>query len=78
VYYLQHRGDEAEKILQAVVASGKGKSNAAYLLARVKADRGASDGAAALLKTALAAPGLFLFRKDAQQWLDRLTAASAK
>jgi tetratricopeptide (TPR) repeat protein len=78
VYYRQHRGDEAEKVLQAVVASGKGNSDAAYFLARVKADRGAPDGAASLLRTALAAPGLFLFRKDAQQWLDRLTTSSAK
>jgi predicted Zn-dependent protease len=76
VYYRQHRLDEAEKVLQAVVASGKGNSDVAYVLAQVEADRGNRDAATALLKTALAAPGLFVFRKDAQQRLDRLTAAA--
>jgi tetratricopeptide (TPR) repeat protein len=74
VYYRLHRLDEAEKILQTVVGSGKGSSDAAYILARVRADHGHPEGAPALLKTALAAPGLFVFRSDAQQWLDRLTA----
>ena len=78
VYYRLKRLDDAEKVLQAVVASGKGNSDAAYILALVKADRGQPDSAPALLKTALAAPGLFIFRKDAQQWLDRLTTKSSK
>ena len=73
VYYRLNRLDEAEKVLQAVVNSGKGNSDAAYILARVKADRGHPDTAPPLLKMALSAPGLFIFRKDAQQWLDRLT-----
>jgi tetratricopeptide (TPR) repeat protein len=76
VYYRLQRLDEAEKVLQAVVGSGKGSSDAAYMLARVRADRGHADAAPALLKTALDAPGLFIFRKDAQQWLDRLTSSS--
>jgi tetratricopeptide (TPR) repeat protein len=70
VYYRIKRLDDAEKLLKAVVASGKGNSDAAYMLALVQADRGRSDGAAALIKTALKAPGLFVFRSDAQQWLD--------
>jgi predicted Zn-dependent protease len=78
VYYHQHRLDEAEKVLQAVLASGKANSDAAYILAHVRADRGNPDGATALLKTAIDAPGLFIFRKDAQQWFDRLTTASSK
>jgi predicted Zn-dependent protease len=76
VYYRLHRLDEAEKVLQAVVEAGRGSSDAAYTLARVRADRGHPEGAPELLKTALAAPGLFVCRTEAQQWLDRLKAAS--
>jgi tetratricopeptide (TPR) repeat protein len=76
VYYRLKRLDDAEKVLQSVFNSGKGNSDAAYFLALVKADRGQAESAPALLKTALAAPGLFIFRKDAQQWLDRLTTAT--
>src|SRR5438270_1791514 len=67
VYYRLHRLDEAEKVLQAVVDSGQGSSDDAYFLARVRADRGHREAAPALLKTALDAPGLFVFRHDAQQ-----------
>jgi hypothetical protein len=76
VCYRLQKLDAAEKVLQAVVTSGKGSSDAAYMLARVRADRGHADAAPTLLKTALDAPGLFIFRKDAQQWLDRLTTTS--
>ena len=76
VYYRLHRLDEAEKALQAVLDSGHGSSDAAYILARVKADRGHAEVAPALLKAALAAPGLFLGRDDARQWLERLALAS--
>jgi tetratricopeptide (TPR) repeat protein len=71
VYYHLHRLDEAETVLQAVVASGQGSSDTAYLLARVKADRGHADAAQALIKSALAAPGLFIARTDARRWLDQ-------
>jgi len=74
VYFWMRRLDDAEKVLQAVVSSGKGNSDSAYSLARVKADRGKADAAGPLLKMALNAPGLFIFRKDAQEWLDRLKA----
>jgi tetratricopeptide (TPR) repeat protein len=76
VYYRLKRLDDAEKLLQAVLNSGKGNSDAAYILALVKSDRGHAESAPALLQTALSAPGLFVFRKDAQQWLDRLTTTS--
>ena len=72
-YYRLKRLDDAEKFLQAVFNSGKSNSDAAYILALIKSDRGQTDRASALIKTALTAPGLFTFRKDAQQWLDRLT-----
>ncbi len=78
VYYRLHRLDDAEKVLQAVVSSGKANSDAAFILARVITDRGRPDGAAPLLKMALDAPGLFVSRKEARQWLDRLTTTSKK
>ena len=76
VYYHLHRLDEAEKVLQAVVDSGQGSSDTAYALARVKWDRGHPEGAPGLLKTALSAPGLFICRADAREWLDRLALKS--
>ena len=76
VQYRLNRLDDAEKLLQVVVSSGKGDSDAAYILARVKAARGQADATAPLLKKALDAPGLFICRKDAQEWLDRLTATA--
>jgi tetratricopeptide (TPR) repeat protein len=75
VYYRLKRLDDAEKLLQAVVSSGKGTSDTAYFLALVKADRGKAAEATPLLKTALDAPGLFIFRSDARAWLDRLTTS---
>jgi predicted Zn-dependent protease len=71
VYHRIKRLDDAERVLRAVVASGKGDSDAAYMLALVRSDRGHPEGSAALVRTALSAPGLFVFRNDAQQWLDR-------
>jgi len=76
VYYRLNRLDDAEKVLQAVVGSGQGDSDAAYVLARVRADRGHPEAAPALLKPALNASGVFIFRKDAREWLDRLTTKS--
>jgi tetratricopeptide (TPR) repeat protein len=76
VYYRRHRLDEAEKLLQSVLDSGHGSSDTAYILARIKADRGHPEGARDLLQAALAAPGLFVFREEARQWLDRLAGAS--
>lgn len=76
VYYRLKRLDDAEKVLKTVVASGKGNSDAAYMLALLEADRGHADGAAALIKTALAAPGLFVARNDARQWLERIASKS--
>jgi tetratricopeptide (TPR) repeat protein len=76
VSYRLRRLDEAEKLLQAVVDSGQGSSDAAYILARVRADQGHAEAAPPLLKAALAVPGLFLGRGEAREWLDRLTVAS--
>ena len=76
VYYRLKRLDDAQKVLQAVCKSGKASSDAAYILALVESDSGRPDKAPPLLKKALSAPGLFIYRTDAQQLLDRLTATS--
>jgi tetratricopeptide (TPR) repeat protein len=76
VYHRLGRLDEADAVLQAVVASGHASSDALYTLARVRADRGRAGDAPALLKAALAAPGLFVARDQARRWLERLDAAA--
>jgi tetratricopeptide (TPR) repeat protein len=70
-YRLQRLG-EAEKALQRALASGRGSSDAAYILARVQAERGHAEAVPGLLAAALEVPGVFLARQEARQWLDRL------
>jgi tetratricopeptide (TPR) repeat protein len=76
VYYRIKRLEDAEKILQAVASSGRPTSDALYLLAHVREERGHPEAVKDLLKLALDAPGIFVFRKDAQEWFDRLTTES--
>jgi predicted Zn-dependent protease len=76
VYYRLHRLGEAESLLQAVVSSGRGTSDAAYILARVESDRGHPEAAPPLLEATLAAPGFFLGRDEARRWLERQGPAS--
>jgi predicted Zn-dependent protease len=73
VYDHLSRFGEAERHLQCVVQSGEGSLDSVYILARVLAECGLPDDARELLKASLAARGLFLARKDAQEWLTRLT-----
>ena len=73
VYYLTKRLEDAEKILQTVASSGRANSDALYSLAQVRAERGHPESVRDLLKLALDAQGIFIFRKDAQEWLERLT-----
>ncbi|MBM3225264.1 MAG: hypothetical protein FJZ47_15880 [Candidatus Tectomicrobia bacterium] len=58
--------------MQAALSNGTNSSETAYYLAHVLAERGRLDDVQQLLKGTLAAPGTFLFRKEAQEWLDRL------
>jgi tetratricopeptide (TPR) repeat protein len=76
VDYRLGRHEDAHKILEAVIASGSGTSDAAYILARVCEARGKSEAIPKLLKLALSTSGTFIDRKDAREWLDRLTATS--
>jgi tetratricopeptide (TPR) repeat protein len=76
VDYRLGRHEDAQKLLEAVVASGNGTSDCAYILARVCEARGQSEAIPKLLKLALNTAGAFIDRKDAQEWLDRLTTKS--
>jgi Flp pilus assembly protein TadD len=76
VYYRLGRLDEAEALLRSVVAGGRGGPDAAYILARVRSERGHPEAAPALLEAALVSPGFFASRPDARQWLDRLTTSA--
>jgi hypothetical protein len=73
VYHRLHRLDEAKRILPAVVDGGQGSLDTAYILGRLKADRGHAEVAPPPLE---AAPGLFLGRNEARQRLERLNVAS--
>ena len=66
VYYRLKRLEDAEKVLAATVNSGNCDSDAAYILARVKAERGHPEEAIVLLKKALDAPGLFMAQRGAR------------
>ena len=76
VLYRLNRLEDAEKVLQAVASSGQASSDGLYILAHVRADRGHAEDVPGLLKMALDAQGIFVFRKDAQEWLDRVTTKS--
>jgi tetratricopeptide (TPR) repeat protein len=76
VYYRLGRLDDAEKLLQTIVGSGQGSSDAAFILAQVHTDRGQTGSVVPLLKMAINAQGMFISRRDAQQWLNRLTVAA--
>jgi tetratricopeptide (TPR) repeat protein len=73
VYYRLGRLEEAERALQAAVAGGTTNAETAYYLAHVLSDRGRTEDARQLLEKALKVPGSFVFRKETQDWLDRLT-----
>ncbi len=73
VYYRLGRIDEAERALQAALSQGKSSAETAYYLAHVLSERGRMDDAQKLLRGALATSGPFVFRKEAQEWLERMT-----
>lgn len=72
VYYRLGSADEAEQMARAARARGKGSSDTAYYLARILFEANSPDEAKKLLKTALEATGHFAFRKQAQEWFERL------
>ena len=74
VYYRLGRLDDSERVLKQVLQSGRATQDAVYFLAYVLADRGQLDEVRKILKTAVDAKGNFVFRKDAEEWLNRMSA----
>jgi tetratricopeptide (TPR) repeat protein len=72
VYDRLGRASDAEQVARVARARATGSSDTAYYLARILSDPSRPDEVKPLLKTALEAPGRFSFRKEAQEWLDRL------
>lgn len=75
-YYRMGDLEKAEQALQAAVASGNSTSDSVFYLAQLRSDLGQDDEVKRLLKAALEAPGTFVFRSEAQEWLDRVTKES--
>jgi Tfp pilus assembly protein PilF len=73
VYDRNGRTGDAEQTLRAALQSGSASSETAYYLARVLAARGSNDELGPLLKLALDAPGRFAFRRDAREWLAKVS-----
>jgi tetratricopeptide (TPR) repeat protein len=74
VYDRVGRASDAEQVARAARSRGTGSSDTAYYLARILSDPSRPDEVKPLLKTALEAPGRFTYRKEAREWLDRLSA----
>lgn len=76
VYYRLGRTEEAERALEASVSLNRTRATAdtAYYLAFVYADKGQLDKVRELLSKAVAARGAFIFRQEAKEWLERMSA----
>lgn len=75
VYYRLHRLEEAEQVLQPLLASGRLSPEAAYYVARLMADRGRSEEALRLFQEAAQAEGLFPHRAACRSEVSHLQAA---
>ena len=73
-YYCNGQLEPAERALQSAASGGRVTSEIAYYLAHVMADRGRIEDVTKLLKGSLSATGNFLYREEAQQWYNRITA----
>jgi len=63
--------ERAEQVLQTVVRSGQGSSDAAYYLGLIWSEK-RKDDAKKLFEAALSAPGTFVHRKDCEEALKKL------
>lgn len=77
VHYRLGRVDEAERELTTARSLG-GTSETAYYLAHVLRDRGKVEEAVRLLEAAVTVPGVFVFRKEATEWLARMRSEVSK
>jgi tetratricopeptide (TPR) repeat protein len=76
VYYKFGRLEEAERMLRGALSGTSASSDTAYFMARILADRGRTEEAKTWLTRALQAQGIFAFRKDAQDLLNRVAKKS--
>jgi tetratricopeptide (TPR) repeat protein len=72
IYFRLGRMADADRTLRAAITQGNISSDAAYFFAKVQYEAGRTEEAKKVLKLALNAKGLFAFRKEAQELLDRL------
>jgi len=72
VYYRTGNIDEALKSLQAAVSPGQMAADTAYYLALVLQENKKSEDALKVLEQALQLKGLFIYRNEAQQLMDKV------
>lgn len=72
VYFKAGRAEDAEKALSVAALGRKVSSDVAYMCASVLMTRGRADDARRLLSSALEAPGIFLYRQEADAALKGL------
>ncbi len=75
ILYQLGRRDEAEQALRTAASSGTVSPDAAYYWSRINVDHDRKAEAKRILERALQAPGLFMFRKEAQDLLAQLSEA---
>jgi len=71
-YYRVGRGDDARKLLQGVISSGRASADTVYFYARAIADDSRIDEVRSLLKKAIESDGRFVHRNDAKAWLEQI------
>ncbi|MFW6125151.1 MAG: tetratricopeptide repeat protein [Pirellulales bacterium] len=72
VHYRLNQAEQAEKYLQAAMTGRSVSSETAYYMAHLLADRGQLEDAKQLLDSAVESSGVFIYRRDAKEWLDRI------
>jgi tetratricopeptide (TPR) repeat protein len=74
--YRVKRLDDAERAFATAASMGQLRSDTAYYWARLNADRGRTDEAIRLLRSALATSAPFLMREEAESLLEKLAPNS--
>lgn len=72
VYHLLGRTEDARKLLQKAISSGRASADTIYFYARAVDDQDQTDKIRTLLEKAVHSGGLFLYRNDAKEWLKEI------